>query len=400
MKSFINMKSVLTLIFLAFSSIFYSQSVTISGFVKDAGTGEVLYGATVYDRNTKHAVITNEYGFYSLDLPIDTLADIAVSYVGYHLYEDYIACTKNQSINFYLKSENILDEVLIQAKKEKPIQERNEMGVVQIPVKQIQTLPALGGETDIIKALQLMPGVQSGQEGSSQLYVRGGSPDQNLMLLDDVPLYNVNHLGGFVSVFNTDAINSVKLIKGGFPAQYGNRLSSIVNIRMKEGNNQDFNGKASIGIIASKVSVEGPLKNENTSYLISVRRMLYDILFRPVSYFTFNKKSSVGYHFYDVNAKINHRLSEKDRLYFSLYGGDDKLGITVYFDDGKSKFNTRWGNRLSALRYNYVFNDKLFSNTTLSYTRYRFLTENIYKEDENNQTLKGYNNFKSAINDV
>ncbi len=386
--------------FLGLSSIFYSQTVTISGYVKDAETGEVLYGATVYDRETKLGVITNEYGFYSLDLPIDTLADISVSYIGYRVYEDYYACTDDQTINFYLEPDNELEEVIIQSKKEKPIQERNEMGVVQIPVRQIKTLPALGGETDIIKALQLMPGVQSGQEGSSQLYVRGGSPDQNLMLLDDVSLYNVNHLGGFVSVFNTDAINNVKLIKGGFPAKYGNRLSSIVDIRMKEGNNREFKGKATIGIVASKVSVEGPLKNENTSYLVSVRRMLFDLLMRPVSYFAFEKSGSVGYHFYDINAKINHRLSDNNRLFFSLYGGDDKLGLTGYGEDIKVKYNTRWGNRLAALRYNHIFNDKLFSNTTLSYTRYRFLTENIYKEKTDDETNKFYNSFKSAINDL
>lgn len=394
------MKTLILLVFILILSVGHSQTVTISGYVKDADTGEILFGATLYDSETKHVTLSNEYGFYSIDLPIDTLADFTVSYVGYQMQEEYVACTENQSINFYLKSENLLDEVVIKTNKEKPIQERTEIGVVQIPIKQIQTLPALGGETDIIKALQLMPGVQSGPEGSSQLYVRGGSPDQNLMLLDDVPLYYVNHLGGFVSVFNTDAINSVKLIKGGFPAKYGNRLSSIVDIRMKEGNNQGFNGKATIGIIASKISVEGPLKNENTSYLISIRRMLYDLLFRPISYFVSNQAGSVGYHFYDINAKINHQLSDKNRLFFSLYGGDDKLGVTGYADDNKSKFNTRWGNRLAALRYNHVFNNKLFSNTTLSFTRYRFLIESIYKEKENNETLKGYNGFKSAINDV
>lgn len=394
------MRVCVLILFLCCSSFLDAQTITINGSVKDAATGEMLYGATIYESTTKHAVVSNEYGFYSLDLPQNSTAQISVSYVGYHMQEKQFVCTQNQKIDFYLQSDNVLDEVIIKASREKPIEERTEIGVLDIPVRQIETLPALGGETDIIKALQLMPGIQSGSEGSSQLSVRGGSPDQNLMLLDDVPLYYVNHLGGFVSVFNTDAINNVKLVKGGFPAKYGNRLSSIVDVRMKEGNNQSFKGKATLGIVASKVSVEGPLKDENTSYFVSVRRMLYDLISRPLSYFIFEKISSIGYHFYDVNAKINHRFSDKSRLYLSIYGGDDKLGLTGYLEDSKSRYNNRWGNRLVALRYNYVFNEKLFSNTTLSYTRYRFLTERIYKEKYNGTTKKSYSSFKSAINDV
>jgi hypothetical protein len=387
-------------LFLFFSNVVLSQTITLHGFIKDIDSGETLIGATLYEKTTGTVVISNEYGFYSISLPIDTLADISVSYVGYSSLEKYIACIKNQNFDFFLQPNNLIGEVVIKASKEKPIEKRIEMSVIDIPIKEVMNLPALGGETDIIKALQLMPGIQSGNEGSSQLYVRGGSPDQNLILLDDIPLYYVNHLGGFISVFNTDAIKNTKIIKGGFPARYGSRLSSIIDIRMKDGNTNFFQGKTMIGLIASKISIEGPIKKDTTSYIISARRMLYDFILRPISYYSFDKKASIGYHFYDFNAKLNHRFSEKDRLYLSIYSGNDKLGFTSYRDDGKLNNNNKWGNKLIAIRWNHLFNRKLFSNMSLSNTFYRFLSESSNKMKRNGEKLSGYNSFKSAINDT
>jgi len=249
-----------------------------------------------------------------------------------------------------------------------------------------------------------MPGVQSGSEGSSGLYVRGGSPDQNLMLLDDVPLYYVNHLGGFVSTFNTDAINTVKLIKGGFPAQYGSRLSSILDIRMKDGNMKEFHGKGMIGLVAAKLSIEGPIKKDTSSYIISYRRMLYDLITQPVSKLINDGGGGFGYHFYDFNAKINHQFSDKNRIFLSVYLGDDKFNVNYKEKDNKGKNKVKnklkWGNNLVAFRWNHTYNSKLFSNVTLAYTRYRFMTEFSNKNTQNNENLKSFRSFKSGIYDT
>ena len=374
----------------------FSQTYTISGYVSDAETGEKLIGTNIYDLNLNLGTSSNNYGFYSLSVPKNTEINLLISYIGYKTEVKKILADQNIRLNFELSQDNELEKVVIVVPKEKPIEKRSEIGVLSIPIQQIKMLPALGGETDVIKAFQLMPGVQSGNEGSSNLFVRGGSPDQNLILLDDVPLYYVNHLGGFVSIFNTDAIKNVKLIKGGFPAFYGNRLSSIVDIRMKEGDMKKFHGNFMIGVIAAKVSVEGPI-NKKTSYFFSARRMLYDLLMRPISYFAFEKVMSAGYYFYDLNAKINHRLSDKNHLFLSLYAGDDHLGVDINGDLQKSGMDNNWGNQLASVRWNHLFNSKLFMNTTLSYTRYRYKFENDSKLKESNDEY--FNAYKSTIND-
>lgn len=229
------MKAAVWVFFCFFVSSMYAQKITLSGSVYDFETGERLIGAAVYEPISRTGTVTNNYGFYSLTLPKAKTLSLTISYLGYETVTEAISALENQKMNIPLLSQSLkLNEVeLVARKKNLPIQERTEMSTVSIPIKNVKMMPALGGESDILKALQLMPGVQSGSEGSSGLYVRGGGPDQNLILLDDVPLYYVNHLGGFVSTFNTDAINTVKLIKGGFPANYGGRLSSILDIRMK-----------------------------------------------------------------------------------------------------------------------------------------------------------------------
>ena len=231
-----------------------------------------------------------------------------------------------------------------------------------------------------------MPGVQSGNEGSTGLYVRGGGPDQNLILLDDVPLYYVSHLGGFFSVFNADALKSVKLTKGGFPARYGGRLSSVLDIRMKEGNMQEFHGSGSLGIISSKLSLEGPIVKDKTSFIVSGRRTYIDLLTRPIVRLATEGQATFGYNFYDLNAKVNHKFSDKDRLYLSGYFGDDKLSVRAGEKEGEPgdaeyyefsiENRTRWGNRMGALRWNHIWGPKVFSNLTATYTRYRFDVDN------------------------
>ncbi|HIP37559.1 MAG TPA: TonB-dependent receptor [Crocinitomix sp.] len=252
----------------------------------------------------------------------------------------------------------------------------------------VKSLPVLLGETDIIKTAQLMPGIQSGSEGSSGMYVRGGGPDQNLILLDGVPIYNANHLFGFFSVFNADAINSVKIIKGGFPARYGGRLSSVIDIRMNEGNMNEYHGEGSIGIISSKFMLSGPILKGKTSFMISVRRTYIDLLMRPIissiNQSSSNYKAGGGYFFYDINGKINHTINKKNHLYFSAYTGKDKFYIKdeykfYDYDSLKYRYNTtdgkiQWGNQIFALRWNHQYGPKLFSNLTLHYSNYKFVT--------------------------
>ena len=375
-----------------------AQEVTLSGHILDIETGESLIGATIYDITSKRGTTSNEYGFYSLTVPQTNEGILVISYLGYTSIEEKIFPTEDQINNFSLLSENfLLDEVQLVGTRELSIEKRNEIGVLTIPIKELEKMPALGGEVDLIKALQLMPGVQSGNEGSSGLYVRGGSPDQNIVLLDDVPMYYVNHLGGFVSTFNNDAIQSIKLIKGGFPAQYGGRLSSVLDIRMKEGNMKKNEGRGMLGMVAAKIAIQGPIKKDTTSYMISARRMLYDLLTRPFSKLSFNGVA-LGYTFYDFNAKVNHKFSESDRIFFSTYLGNDR-SIVRKKGDNAFKNTLEWGNNLAALRWNHVYNPKLFSNLTLSYTRYRFLTQTEGKFVNDNETLESSRKFLSGIYD-
>ncbi|MEO0899236.1 MAG: TonB-dependent receptor [Bacteroidota bacterium] len=355
----------------------FAQKHTISGYVIDKATGEKLLGASVYDARSKKGALSNTYGFFSLTLPQDTVS-LVFSYTGY----------ESKTMTFFLNEDKVLapeltylalNEVKIVAENVERKVDQTQMSTIDIPLEQIKKLPALFGEVDVVKALQLMPGVQSGNEGSSGLYVRGGGPDQNLILLDGVPLYYVSHLGGFFSVFNADALSSVQLYKGGFPARYGGRLSSILDVRMKEGNLNEFQGEGSVGIISSKLSFQGPIKKGKSSFIISGRRTYVDLFTRPISRLASQGEAAVGYYFYDLNGKVNYIFSDKDRLFFSFYLGDDKFsgngGYEFEQDDYKYEEEFRlglgWGNRLGALRWNHIWSDKLFSNLTATYTRYR-----------------------------
>ena len=405
MKLFTFLKKIILLILVIYSTLGYSQKTfTISGYVEEAETGEKLIGATIYDEKSKKGTISNDYGFFSLTIPVDSIK-IRVSYIGYvtQTYEDQPNVDINK--NFAL-SDQMLQEVEILSSKEELVHQKSEMSTVDLSMDKVRALPALLGENDVMKTIQLLPGVQTGSEGTSGLYVRGGGPDQNLILLDGVPVYNASHLFGFFSVFNSDAINSTKLIKGGFPARYGGRLSSVIDIKMKEGNMKKFHGQGSIGLIASKISLEGPIIKDKTSFILSARRTYLDILAKPFiaasqknrNQGNINNSSSNtgGYFFYDLNGKINHKISEKNRLYFSHYMGKDKAyldAIDNYSYDstiGSETTNSilKWGNIISALRWNNMPNNKIFINTTLRYSKYDFLIAfgNNNSETTNNIT--------------
>lgn len=365
--------AVFTLLSLALSA----QKVTLSGYVQDQETGEKLIGASVFDTKSGKGVLTNEYGFFSLTLPADSVV-LRASYVGFQALEVRLKPEKDLSFNFDLREELVLDAVEITATER--IENQSQMSTIDVSIEKIKALPVLLGEKDVMKTIQLLPGVQSGTEGTSGIYVRGGGPDQNLILLDGVPVYNASHLFGFFSVFNADAINSVKLIKGGFPARYGGRISSVIDIRMKEGNMKEFHGEGSVGIISSKLALEAPIVKDKTSFIVSGRRTYLDLLARPLINATTPGDETGGYYFYDVNAKVNHKFSESSRLYLSGYFGDDKFFFRYkddWVDNGVSyedQFDNRlrWGNIISAVRWNKIISPKLFMNVTGTYSKYRF----------------------------
>ena len=378
-----------TLFFVLFllPTFLLAQKHTISGYVRDAGTGENLIGATIYDVKSKSGVATNIYGFFSLTLPADSV-ELRVSFVGYQPQGTALLLKEDMVIDFPLESGALLDEVVVTA--EEAIELAPQMSTVTVPMEQLKQVPVLLGETDILKTIQLLPGIQGGNEGTSGVYVRGGGPDQNLILIDGVPVYNANHLFGFFSVFNADAINNVSVIKGGFPARYGGRLSSVIDISMKEGNNQKITGRGSIGLISSKFTLEGPIKNENTSFIVSARRTYIDLLTRPIIRASSDGDVVAGYFFEDFNAKINHRFSRKDRIYLSFYGGKDKFyfrdryaSVTINGQEqevSEDEGGLKWGNLISAVRWNHLYSSKLFSNVTATFSRYRFDVFSNFKE--------------------
>lgn len=347
------------------------ESYTLSGYVKDAKTGEALIGSTVFVKELKKAVAANTYGFYSLTLP-EGIYTISYTYIGYAQQDFSININKDIRLNVDMVSKDKeIQEVTISAKRSDKNVESSDMGKVELNIDQVKKLPALLGEVDIMRTIQLMPGVMSAGEGNSGFYVRGGGPDQNLVLLDNAVVYNPGHLFGFFSIFNSDIIKNTTLIKGGMPANYGGRASSVLDISMKEGNTKRWHADGGIGLLSSRLTIQGPIKKEKCSVILSGRRTYVDLIAKP-----FLKKFRDGalagntYYFYDLNGKINYKFSDKDRIYLSGYYGKD---VFKFAPEG-SAFNAdlRWGNATGTLRWNHLFSDKLFLNTTLVYNQYRF----------------------------
>jgi outer membrane receptor for ferrienterochelin and colicin len=410
------MKHLPLLFIMTIISVFtYGQKFTISGYVSVAETGERIIGSTIYEANTSKGTTANNYGFYSLSLPKGKIT-LVCSFVGYSSQTLIFELTKDTVINFRLSlSYSEIKEVSVVATKSKVTE--TQMSVIDVPIQKLQTIPVILGEADVLKVMQLLPGVKGGTEGTSGIYVRGGGPDQNLFLLDGVPVYNASHLLGFFSVFNPDAIKTIKLYKGGFPAHYGGRLSSVVDIALKDGNMKKLEGNFSIGLISSKLSLEGPIIKDQTSFIVSARRTYADVIAQPLIVYLNSKNNEgikAGAWFHDLNLKVNHIFSERSRLYFSAYYGQDKgFGGTEnsnkYEYNGtnvdqtiKNMFGLDWGNTIASLRWNYLIGKKLFSNTTFTYSKYIFDVSIENEEVDNITKNKAENFFKyySGIEDV
>jgi outer membrane receptor for ferrienterochelin and colicin len=377
MKSTRHVRALLLFLLLPILGFSQKKNFTISGYIEDAASGEKLIAANVFDLQSLEGAVSNTYGFFSLTLPADSVK-LTASYIGFQTLASNFYLRKDTTITFRLSSSIELTEVEVVAEKLERIEENTQMSRVTVPIEQIESMPALLGEVDVLKSLQLLPGIQGGGEGQSGIYVRGGSPDQNLIMLDGVPVYNVSHLLGFFSVFNSDAIKNVTLTKGGFPARYGGRLSSIIEINMKEGNMQELHGEGSIGLIASRLTLEGPIVKDKTSFMISGRRTYADLLFKPLikSQTEDDEDVKLRMYFYDLNAKINHKINDKHRLYLSAYTGADIFGVRYKDNNANGYYLTDggidWGNITAAARWNYMINNKLFANTTLTHSRFRF----------------------------
>lgn len=361
------MRLTVILVLLASINTAAQNKFTLNGYVKDSTNGESVIGATV-SVNGK-LVNSNQYGFYSITLAQGEY-NVLVSHVSFLTQSFRINLNTNIEQNIFLLPKSYaLNEVVVYSRRRDQNVRNAQMGQIDLSISQIKNIPAFLGEVDILKTIQLLPGVRNAGEGNAGFYVRGGGADQNLILLDDAVVYNTGHLFGFFSIFNSDAIKNVSLIKGGMPAQYGGRLSSVLDVSMKDGNMNTFQADGGIGLIASRLSLQGPIKKDKASFIISGRRTYIDALAKPFIKKTSNFYGS-GYYFYDLNAKINYRFSEKDRLYLSGYFGRD----VFTFKNAEQSFraNIPWGNSTATVRWNHVFNRKLFANATLVYNDYRF----------------------------
>ena len=374
---------------------------TLSGYITDETNGEALIGATIFDLNSKKGVVANTYGFYSLTLPEDSIS-LAVRFSGFQPQELSISLTENKELNFELAPDLLtLDEVVVTAEAIEIAEhvESTQMSTISLKAREIEKIPAIGGEVDLIKAAQLMPGVSRGGEGAIGMYVRGGTDDQNLVLLDEATVYNLGHLFGFFSVFNNDAVRDITIIKGGFPAQYGGRLSSVMEVKMKEGDLEKWHGAGGIGLLSSRITLDGPIIKNKLSAMISARRTYIDQVLSLTG-------TSLPYYFYDLNAKLSYKISRNDRIFLSAYLGDDVLdfneSVIADPDDeaedaseigDELSFGFNLGNITTTLRWNHIYDQsKLFSNVTLFHTRFKYNIQGSFLE--NNLLIK------SSVRDV
>ena len=356
-----------------------NRKVTISGLILDAASGETLIGAGV--TSGKDGAVTNNFGFYSLSIPgKDDKVSVTYSYVGYTTKTISIRVQKDTTINVRLSPGASLEEAIVTAQRESGVA-ATKMSAIEVPVAAIKSAPALFGEADVLKTIQLLPGVQGGTEGFSGLYVRGGGPDENLLLLDGIPIYNAEHMLGIFSVFQPEAVKKVTLYKGSFPARYGGRISSIIDVRTNDGNLYETHGSFGVSMISDKFHLEGPIWKGKTSYSVSARGM-HSLLLTPVIKLT---GFDGNYFFYDLDAKLSHRFSDRDRLYFNVYNGLDDFYFRNQdnYSSGRTggdiadnqNLGIRWGNTVAALRWNHVMGPKLFANTTVAYNRYKMKIE-------------------------
>lgn len=372
---------------------------TLNGYVLDSLSRETLIGANILDRKNGLGTTTNPFGYFSITLP-EGETKLDFSYIGYANRQVCLNLHKDTLLNIRMQGNNQLEEVVILSDKSETGIQSSRMGASNIPLVHIKNNPTLLSEADVLKSIQLLPGVQSGMSGTSGLYIRGGGPDQNLYLLDGVPLYNVDHTLGLLSVFTPEAVKKVDLYKSSFPARFGGRLSSIVDVRTNDGDMQKYHGSFTIGLLTSHLHFEGPIWKDHTSFIFSARRSYIDCILPLLM----PKDERGGYSLYDINAKLNHRFSEQDRVFLSFYKGQDHV-YYKYKDEDRFKQTHDWGNMLLNARWNHVFNSRLFSNTTLAYNRYKFdikqeETSNIQQSDGSSITNSYTDRFHSGINDI
>ncbi|MCK4814025.1 MAG: carboxypeptidase-like regulatory domain-containing protein, partial [Candidatus Marinimicrobia bacterium] len=372
----------LIVIMFFFSAVIQAQDkYTISGYVRDASTGEELIGANVYIESLKTGGSSNLYGFYSVSVPFGAYT-VTYSYMGYETKKVQIDLNKNIRENIELTPKVLTSEtIVVTAEAADKNIKSVEMSAIEINPAKIGPIPILLGEQDILKTIQLMPGVQSTGEGNSGFYVRGGGADQNLVLLDEAPVYNASHLLGFFSVFNSDAIKDVKLFKGSAPAEYGGRLSSVLDIKMKEGNSKEYTFIGGIGLISSRLTFQGPIVKDKGSFIISGRRTYADLFLKLTE-----DLKDIELYFYDLNMKANYRLGSNDRLFLSGYFGRD-----VFYMTGTQGSN--WGNSTFTLRWNKLYSDKLFSNTSLIYSNYDYEIKvgDVHRYPDVTAAIRNYN---------
>jgi hypothetical protein len=341
------------------------ETITISGYIKDQNTGETLIGAAVYEDETLTGTSTNTYGFYSLTLPAGTYT-LKYSFIGYQTHQEKVSAQSNEKINVNLQPLSIeLGAVEVKGKDGDHNLKTTQMGMVQMDSKTLKSLPVIFGESDVMKSIQMMPGIQTPVEGSSGFSVRGGAMDQNLILLDEATVYNPSHLMGFFSVFNSDAIKDVTLYKGDIPASAGGRLSSLLDVRLKDGNKKELSAEGGLGLISSRLTVEGPIKKDKGSFIVSGRRTYADMFLKLSSDTAINQNKLF---FYDMNAKANYEIDSNNRIFLSGYFGKDAYGFA-------DQFGMNWGNATFTARWNHLFSDKLFSNLTLLYSKYNYQLE-------------------------
>ena len=368
-------------IFITLTAIaaYAQKKATINGTVKDAATGESLIGASItLQELSAVGTATNNYGFYSLAVTEGEYT-LLFTCVGYKTVTQKVSLHKNEVINISLSPKNSLQEVVVRSTR---FSNDNvvspQMGVEKLNMTQINQVPVLLGERDILKTITLMPGIKSAGEGNTGFYVRGGGSDQNLILLDGAPIYNASHLLGFFSTFNSDAIKDVSIYKGGMPAEYGGRLSSVLDVKMNDGNDKDFTVQGGIGLIASRIKVEGPIVKDKGSFMVSARRTYIDLFLKAIPDSSINGSSI---YFYDINAKANYQFDDKNAIYISGYLGKDVLGL-------KNVFGTNWGNSAGTIRFTHLFGSRLFSNTSLIYSNYNYMVESFQNNDGFKATSK------------
>ncbi len=405
------MRRLFILLLLLVSQAAFSQNkntITVSGLITDAVSGETLIGAgaTV----GKDGAVTNNFGFYSLSVPAKAgKTDITYSYVGYTSQTISVPMSKDTVVNVTLVPGASLEEAVVTAQKESGI-EATKMSAIEVPIAAIKSAPALFGEADVLKTIQMLPGVQGGTEGFSGLYVRGGGPDENLLLLDGIPVYNAEHMLGIFSIFQPQAVKKITLYKGAFPARYGGRISSILDVRTNDGNMYETHGSFGVSMISDKLHLEGPLWKGKTSYSVSGRGM-HSLLLTPILKLT---GFDGNYFFYDLNAKLTHRFSDRDRLYFNVYNGLDDFyykskddygnGMTGGSITDTQNLGIRWGNTVAALRWNHVMSPKLFANTTVAYNRYKMKmgSDLVSQESRADGTIDNYQynfDYRSGMRD-